>query len=332
MGRRALNLGITAGDPAGIGPEVALKAINALNDDSIIPVLIGRKSVLEKNHPDLFFDYAVAGRGALLIEGPLSPGNKYLYDIALDLPVPVPGSGSADTGREALACIDAAIGLWKTGAIDAVVTGPVSKALIGKSGVHFTGHTEYIAGKTGGKPLMMMFSEKYRVLLASTHVPVSDIMRYVNRDRLLNVIRSGYDAIRSIDGDPVKLAIAGLDPHCGDDGAIGGFDRDVTAGAVAEARAGGVPIEGPFAADTLFIPSRWERYNLVIVHYHDQGLIPFKMLAFDRGVNVTLGLPLVRTSVDHGTAFDIAGKNIAGWSSMTEAMLLAKRLSDSKKR
>lgn len=324
MRRRALNLGITMGDPAGIGPEVALKAINALNDESVIPILIGRRAVLEKNHPDIFSDYAGVRDGA-----PLCHGKKYFHDVPLDLPVPVPGAGSADTGREALACIDAAIALWTAGAIDAVVTGPVSKALIERSGVHFTGHTEYLAEKTGaGEPLMMMFSEKYRVLLASTHVPVSDIMRYVDRERLLAVMRAGHGAMRSIDGGTVKLAITGLDPHCGDDGAIGGFDRDVTAGAVAAARAEGIPIEGPFAADTLFIPSTWERYNLVIAHYHDQGLIPFKMLAFDKGVNVTLGLPLVRTSVDHGTAFDIAGKNIAGWSSMTEAIVLAKRLAE----
>jgi 4-hydroxythreonine-4-phosphate dehydrogenase len=324
--RRALNLGITAGDPAGIGPEVALRAINALRDETIIPILIGRKTVLEKNHPDIFTGYEMSLPDS---GSPNNAGRKYLHDVQLDLKVPLPGAGCADTGREALACVDAAIGLWKAGSIDAVVTGPVSKGFIEKSGVHFTGHTEYIAEKIGGgDPLMMMFSEKYRVLLASTHVPVSDIMRHVDRDRLLRVMRAGYESIRSIDGGSARLAITGLDPHCGDDGAIGTFDRDVTVPAVAAARAEGVPVEGPFAADTLFIPSAWERYNLVIAHYHDQGLIPFKMLAFDRGVNVTLGLPIVRTSVDHGTAFDIAGKNIAGWNSMLEAILLARKLAE----
>ena len=262
-----------------------------------------------------------------------SARKKYLYDVHLDLPEPVPGRGSPETGREALACIDAALGLWSSGAIDAVVTGPVSKSLIDKSGVPFSGHTEYIAAKIGGgDPFMMMFSEKYRVLLASTHVPVSDIMRHIDHERLVKVIREGYDSISMIDGGDVKLAIAGLDPHCGDDGAIGTFDRDVTSHAVMSARGQGIPIEGPFAADTLFVPGTWERYNLVIAHYHDQGLIPFKMLAFDNGVNVTLGLPIVRTSVDHGTAFDIAGKNTARWSSMTEAILLAKRLAEKRER
>lgn len=321
MGKRVLNVGITAGDPAGIGPEVALKAINALSNESIIPVLIGRKPVLEKNHPDLFAGYEIFDTRSRPVSG-----KKYLYDVPLDLPVPAPGAGSGDTGREALVCIDAAIDLWKSGVIGAIVTGPVSKGLIEKSGVPFTGHTEYIAARTGGSPLMMMFSEKYRVLLVTTHIPVSEIIRHVDCERILDVIRAGHEAMRKIDGGSVRLAITGLDPHCGDDGAIGGFDREVTARAVDDARAAGVPVEGPFAADTLFIPSNWQRYNLVIAHYHDQGLIPFKMLAFDRGVNVTLGLPLVRTSVDHGTAFDIAGKNRAGWNSMTEAILLAERL------
>jgi 4-phospho-D-threonate 3-dehydrogenase / 4-phospho-D-erythronate 3-dehydrogenase len=321
--RKALKLGITAGDPAGIGPEVALKAINALNDKSIIPILIGRATVFEKIYPDLFSGYDAVRTQ----RGISQPGKKYVYDIPLDLPVPGPGSGTIETGKEALASIDAAIGLWRAGAIDAVVTAPVSKSLIEKTGIHFTGHTEYIAEKIGEtNPLMMMFSEKYRVLLASTHVPVSGIMEGLGLERLLTVIRNGYDSIRSIDGGAVRLAIAGLDPHCGDDGAIGTFDRDVTGRAVSMAREEGIPIDGPFAADTLFIPAVWERYSLVIAQYHDQGLIPFKMLAFDEGVNVTLGLSMVRTSVDHGTAFDIAGKNRARWSSMMEAMRLAKRL------
>ena len=323
MQREVLKLGVTAGDPAGIGPEVALKAINALNDKSIIPIVIGRATVFEELYPDLFSGYEISSRS----HAAHAPGKKDLHDVPLGLPVPKPGAGTADTGKEALACIDAAIELWRTGMIDAVVTAPVSKSLIEKTGIHFTGHTEYMAEKIGETtPLMMMFSEKYRVLLASTHVPVSGIPAELGLERLLHVIRTGYDSIRSIDGGTVKLAIAGLDPHCGDDGAIGTFDRDITARAVSLAREKGIPIDGPFAADTLFIPAAWERYNLVIAHYHDQGLIPFKMLAFDEGVNVTLGLSMVRTSVDHGTAFDIAGKNIARWSSMTEAIMLAKRL------
>jgi 4-hydroxythreonine-4-phosphate dehydrogenase len=170
---------------------------------------------------------------------------------------------------------------------------------------------------------MMMFSPRYRVLLATTHVPLASVAGLVTKERLLDVIRVGYDSIRAIDGGDVSLAVTGFDPHCGDDGAIGDFDLRITAPAIAEARASGLPVEGPFSADTLFMAEKWSRYSLVISHYHDQGLIPFKVLAFDSGVNVTLGLSIVRTSVDHGTAYDIAGRGVASYSSMVEAINLA---------
>ncbi len=326
--RRVLKIGITAGDPAGIGPEVALKAINSIQDDEIIPVLFCRTHILKELYPHLFSDYITipsgpAGKAALFFEA----GKKYIFDVPMDLPVPFPGKGSPATGREARAYIDRAIDLWKAGEIDALVTGPVSKSLIEKSGVHFTGHTEYLAERIGERdPLMMMFSSRYRVLLVTTHVPLSRVTENVNEARLLDVIRAGYRSICSIDGDKVRIAITGLDPHCGDDGAVGTFDREVTLPALQRASEEGIPVFGPFAADTLFIPHTWEKYNLVIAQYHDQGLVPFKMLAFDKGVNVTIGLSLIRTSVDHGTAFDIAGKNESRFSSMVEAIKLAKLL------
>jgi len=327
--KKVLKIGITAGDPAGIGPEVSLKAINSIRDSAIIPVLFCRKSILENLYSDIFSAYEIIDSKSAGAEdlAHLQTGKKYVYDIPLDLPLPVPGSGSAATGSESRSYIDRALDLWRSGAIDAVVTAPVSKSYIEKSGIAFTGHTEYIAERIGERdPYMMMYSRKYRVLLATMHLPVSRIRESISEDRLLNVMRSGYGCIRSIDGEEVSLAIAGLDPHCGDDGAIGSFDREVTLRAVAAARREGIPISGPFSADTLFIPSTWKRYNLVIAQYHDQGLIPFKMLAFNDGVNVTLGLSLVRTSADHGTAYDIAGRNVSRFTSMAEAIKLAKRL------
>lgn len=327
--KKVLKIGITAGDPAGIGPEVSLKAINSLSDEAVIPVLYCRKRLLEELYPDIFSDYETieSNCAADIHAMTLKAGKKYVYDVSIDLPVPVPGRGSAATGSEARAYIDRAIDHWKAGVLDALVTGPVSKSCIEKSGVPFTGHTEYIADRLGERdPLMMMFSLKYRVLLATAHIPVMRVTESISLEGLLNVIRVGYRSIRSIDGGVAKIAVAGLDPHCGDDGAIGTFDREITHRAVQRAAGEGIPVFGPFAADTLFIPDTWERYNLVIAQYHDQGLIPFKMLAFDDGVNVTLGLSMVRTSVDHGTAFDIAGKNESRFTSMTAAIKLAKRL------
>jgi 4-phospho-D-threonate 3-dehydrogenase / 4-phospho-D-erythronate 3-dehydrogenase len=318
-----LTIGISAGDPAGIGPEIALKAMQHIPAEEVRTVLVCRRRIIAERYADLAGGVVVAGG-----EGDLrgSGGERILFDVPSDLPVPEPGRGSADTGGESIGYVDAALGLWSRGAIDALVTGPVSKALVQRHGVKFTGHTEYIAEYTGGSPYMMMFSDEYRVILASTHLPIAAVPGYLTWERLLEVIRAGYESIRAIDGDGVTMAVCGLDPHCGDDGAIGSFDREVTARAVKRAGEEGIPVEGPFAADTLFIPDRWRHYSLAVAQYHDQGLIPFKMLAFDRGVNVTLGLPLVRTSVDHGTAFDIAGRGIAGYGSMVEAIRVAASL------
>ncbi|MFC1670584.1 PdxA family protein, partial [Spirochaetota bacterium] len=241
--------------------------------------------------------------------------------------LPPPGKGNIQSAIESKKYIDTAVSLWKNKIIDAVVTGPVNKGFIEKSGTPFTGHTEYIADLVNSKkPYMMMFSKNYRVLLATTHIKLAQVIERIDKKRLLEVIKMGNDTIKSIDGGEVKLAITGIDPHCGDDGAIGDFDTSITGAAVNEAKKEGINIEGPFAADTLFIAHKWKKYNLVIAQYHDQGLIPFKLLAFDKGVNVTLGLPITRTSVDHGTAYDIAGKGIAGYESMLEAVKLAYQL------
>jgi len=317
--------GITIGDPAGIGPEVALKAVNAINDAEVTCLLVGRREVLDGPYCSLFTDYRILGSSTDLAE--IEPGGKYLYQVTSDSPVPEPGRGSAYTGLEAKNYIDAAVGLWRDGIIDYLVTGPVSKGCIEKAGYKFTGHTEYLAGAIGeSNPYMMMFSDEYRVLLATTHVPLAHVTGMLDEKSILDTIRAGHTAITAIDGGEVRIAVAGLDPHCGDEGAIGEFDEKVTGAAVRAARKEGIRVEGPVSADALFVLSRWKGYNLAIAHYHDQGLIPFKMVAFETGVNVTLGLSLTRTSVDHGTAFDIAGKNQAHHQSMISAIRLGYRL------
>lgn len=315
-----LKIGITIGDPAGIGPEITAKAVNSLEGSGIIPVVIGRKDIYYSGliHDRVQLTQCVYSDNLKSINYP-----SFVH-INTSYPLPVPGRGTVETGAESLKYIDAAIDLWKKGLIDAVVTGPVSKGLIESSGTPFSGHTEYIAAAIGeSDPLMMMYSPQYRVLLVTTHLPVSRISGSVTLEKILSTVRRGAEAMRSIDGMEPVIAISGIDPHCGDNGSIGNFDRDVTAKAVSLLRDEGINIEGPFSADTLFMPDKWKKYSFIVVHYHDQGLIPFKMLAFDNGVNVTLGLSIVRTSVDHGTAFDIAGKNIAGFSSLVEAVKLA---------
>jgi len=323
--RRALRIAVTSGDPAGIGPEVALNAFIYNPYPDIVPVLIGNRGYYHSHYKNFIAGMNIADFDP---EDDASvPGTILFHDVTSGNRLPPPGRGGPETGLESRLYIDTAVDLWKKKLVDAIVTGPVSKSLIEKSGTPFTGHTEYMAGLIGEKdPLMMMFSEKYRVLLVTTHIPVAAIAGNINLERLLYVIRTGRHSLRMIDGVEPALAITGLDPHCGDDGAIGSFDREVTSAAVKAARIDGITIEGPFAADTLFIPHNWRRYGLIVAHYHDQGLIPFKQLSFDTGVNVTLGLSLVRTSVDHGTAFDIAGKGRADSGSMVQAIALAGRL------
>ena len=324
-------LGITAGDPSGIGPEVALKALSVPSDRDVIPVFIARYSVLELHYPHLISGYQVVSEKDEFQQR-LIPGERYICDIDLNLPVPRPGHGNIDTGIESKAYIDAALRLWKRGVIHGMVTGPVNKGLIERSGCRFKGHTEYIAEQIHEpSPFMMMYSEEYRVILVTTHLPIGEIPGRIDSEMIYRTIKAGSEAISLIDGTPVRIAIAGIDPHCGDDGAIGDFDMKYTLTAVERARSDGIQIDGPFAADTLFLPERWRSYNLVIAHYHDQALIPFKILAFERGVNVTVGISLTRTSVDHGTAYDIAGKGIAQAGSMIEAIKLACILEERRK-
>ncbi len=323
MKRKQVKIGITIGDPAGIGPEVSLKAVNSLKDRSITPVLVGRSRVIEKHYPGLFKNYRIIHN----TDTELLPGKRYFYTTGPEMSVPEPGEGNPGTGSESLGYIDTALDLWKKGFIDALATAPVSKGYIQSSGVEFSGHTGYIAQKTGGSnPLMLMYSPRYRVIPVTTHIPVSDIVKNLSVEGITEAIVSGAGAIEEIDGRRARVAVAGLDPHCGDNGAIGTFDDDATKTAVEKAVSRGIDAEGPFSADTLFTKENWGRYSLVIAMYHDQGLIPFKVLAFDRGVNVTLGLDIVRTSADHGTAFSLAGKGKADPGSMGEAILLACRL------
>ena len=326
MSNPPIKIGITIGDPAGIGPEVTLKAINELYGPDIIPVVIARNEVLRQYYPEFLHDYIIIRNEKINTSDILSK-KKYLVDITSDSPVPSPGSGNVDTGLESRIYIDKAVDLWKQGIVNAIVTGPVSKAYIEKSGCRFTGHTEYIAKLINEEnPYMLMYSPDYRVLLVTTHIPVADIPGMITAEKIYNTIITGHKAIRILDAENARIAIAGLDPHCGDDGAIGNFDTEITAKVVQRALKDGINIEGPFSADTLFTPQKWKTYNLAIAHYHDQGLIPFKALAFDSGVNITLGLSIIRTSPDHGTAYDIAGQNKANHKSMLEAIKIAYRL------
>ncbi len=315
---------ITIGDPAGIGPEVTLKALQDFKALPCIPLVVCRVSILEKYYKHLMLSWDILDleqiRTSTIINKPS------FINIHSDTPVPQPSCGNELTGKESLTYIDAAITLWKLKLIDGMVTGPVNKSLVEKW-VPFIGHTEYIAEQVHEEnPRMLMYSGKYNVMLVTTHVPVFTLKDIVGYDVVLKTIHICQKSMSRIMKKKPRIAVCGLDPHCGDEGAIGNFDKEVTAKAVSYAQSQGIIIEGPYSADTIFIPDRWEKFDCVIAYYHDQGLIPFKMLAFDEGVNVTVGLSIIRTSVDHGTAFDIAGKDCAKFASMKKAIELASYL------
>jgi len=280
---------ITAGDPAGIGPEIARKA----SDDPRV------RAVCEP-----------------VIYGP--PDTSRFE----------PGILSAEAGRAAYDAICAAVRDALDGRVSAIATAPVNKLGFARAGLHWKGHTDLLADLTHAPRVAMMFwSEPLKVVLATVHVPLAEVPRLLTRALLGDIIDLTARELPRFGVVRPRLALAGLNPHAGEEGLLGSEETQILCPAVEDARGRGIAIDGPFPGDTIFGRATRGEFDAVIACYHDQGLIPVKLLAFGRAVNVTLGLPIVRTSVDHGTAFDIAGKGIADPSSMIEAVLLAARLS-----
>jgi 4-hydroxythreonine-4-phosphate dehydrogenase len=280
---------ITAGDPAGIGPEIARKAADDRRvRDVCEPVIYGAP---EAAHFE-------------------------------------PGVLSADAGRAAYDAICAAVRDAMDGRISAIATAPVNKLGFSRAGLPWKGHTDLLAHLTGSPRVAMMFwSEPLKVVLATVHVPLAEVPNLLTRSLLGEIIDLTAREMPRCGIARPRIALAGLNPHAGEDGLLGSEETEVLTPAVRDACARGITIDGPFPGDTIFGRATRGEFDVVIACYHDQGLIPVKLLAFGRAVNVTLGLPIVRTSVDHGTAFDIAGKGVADPSSMVEAVLLAARLS-----
>jgi len=288
-------IGVTVGDPAGIGPEIARKAAADAVSSTCDIVLYG---------PSEESAVAAFARGRV----------------------------SAEAGRAAYDAIVSATADAMAGQLDAIATAPVNKEAFAAAGLPWRGHTELLAHLTGSARVAMMFyAESLRVVLATVHIALAEVPRALTRDVVEGTIDLASRELPRFGIDAPRLALAGLNPHAGEHGVIGREDDEVLAPAVAALRARGVLVEGPFPADTVFVRAMRGEFDAVVACYHDQGLIPIKLVAFGRAVNVTLGLPIVRTSVDHGTAFDIAGKGIADPSSMIEAIKLAARLAMSPK-
>jgi 4-hydroxythreonine-4-phosphate dehydrogenase len=323
-------LAMTMGDPAGIGPEIVLAAWRARKaGDSAFFVLAS---------PQLLSTAAkLAGLEAPIIE---TDPARAAEVIAQGLPVvPLEHRVEAEPGRpdarNAAATIESiarAVEAVRSGAARAVVTNPIAKAVLYDAGFQFPGHTEYLGelAKARGEaafPVMMIWSETLAVVPVTIHVPLSEVPKALNADLIVRTARMVDRDLRARFGLPrPRLAVAGLNPHAGEGGAMGREESTIIAPALERLRREGIDVVGPLPADTMFHASARARYDVALTMYHDQGLVPVKTLAFDEGVNVTLGLPFVRTSPDHGTAFDIAGKGIANPSSLIAALKLADRL------
>ena len=281
---------ITVGDPAGIGPEIATKAAA---------------------------DSAVTSVCDPFLYGPWSDGDLAHFPRA---------RVTAEAGRAAYEAIVRAVEDARAGRVHAVATAPVNKEAFAAAGLPWKGHTDLLAHLTGARRAVMMFhSEPLRVILATVHIPLADVAQALTRQLVEDVIRLAAAELPRFGYPSPRIAVAGLNPHAGENGLLGSEDEAVIRPAV-EALRGTIDVSGPFPADTLFVRAVRGEFDVVVACYHDQGLIPVKMAAFGKAVNVTLGLPIVRTSVDHGTAFDIAGRGVADPGSMIEAVRLAARL------
>ena len=324
-------VGITIGDAAGIGPEISLKAAGDAEVAAICrPVLIGDLAFLNKAAADLDVRiHLVAFDGGT---DRLASGIEVI-DLQ-NLPATVTlGQDAATTGKASAKCIEAAVDLWKRDEIDAISTAPISKKAISLGGYDFPGHTEFLAELTGTQEFAMsFFAEKLRVVLLSTHTSLRNAIELVKTERLAKLIRFSNYQLSKLLGRKLKIAVAGLNPHASELGMFGSEEADEITPAIDQCRGEfGIDVTGPYSPDTIFLRGFSGDFDAVIACYHDQATIAVKSLSFGSSVNVTLGLPLIRTSVDHGTAFDIAGKGIADASSMKAAIRLAAELANLRK-
>jgi 4-hydroxythreonine-4-phosphate dehydrogenase len=332
-------LGITIGDPGGIGPEICAKALNDPDIYTICrPLLIGDAAIMTNAVSFCNLDLNIHSCQDVT-DSRFTPDTIDVLDLAnMPLVELRHKTVTAAQGKASFEYIDKAIKLALDKKIDGTVTGPINKAAINAGGFHYAGHTEIYGDKTGTTDFAMMLAdEDFRVTHVSTHVSLRQACDRVKTERVLKVIQLTDLTLKKLNIKTPRIAVAGLNPHCGEGGLFGDEDENEIAPAVAAAQASGMSVEGPMPADTVFSKMKGGMYDVVVVMYHDQGHIPTKLVGFQfdnetntwgqmAGVNVTIGLPIVRTSVDHGTAFGKAGEGRANPQSMIEAIKLGAQL------
>jgi 4-hydroxythreonine-4-phosphate dehydrogenase len=320
------------GDPAGIGPELCLRALHSPEIRRLCtPVLFGSIEVLQSVSRALPLEVP---RDIAVVDDPNLTRSEQpvVVNCRIELAEFQPGKVSAECGAAGFACIKTAIEQALGGSIDAVVTAPIHKESLRLAGVPFPGHTEIFTALTSSKrTCMMLRSDVITVSMVTTHVGYADVPEGLSTHRVLDVIELTADALHRMIGRTPRLAVCGLNPHAGENGLFGQREEQrLIEPAIKHAQDRGISVAGPLPPDTAFTTQARERFDGIVCMYHDQGHIPFKMLAFDQGVNITLGLPIVRTSVDHGTAFDIAWKGVAKATSLLSAIKCAVQLHSQK--
>ncbi len=316
-------IAITMGDPGGIGPEVVVKA---LQDErvrsSVTPVIVGDGGVI-RDAADL------TGTGIGLEEDlsrPVSGNSAYFIDINERSGFPR-SAPSAEGGNASVSCIRTAVELCLEGKAHAMVTAPISKQALRLAGHYWPGHTEMISELTGARKTAMMFSGPVlKVILVTIHVPLRSVPALITEEKVYNTLCLAEKACDMLSIDTPRIGVAGLNPHSGEGGLFGSSESKNIEPAIRRAAKEGFNVSGPYPPDIIFKKASDGDLDIVVAMYHDQGLIPFKLIHFDTGVNCTIGLPIIRTSPDHGTAYDIAWKGTANPASMIEAILLAERM------
>ncbi len=319
-----LPLVISMGDPSGIGPEIIVKAF--ANGKAGHCVVTGCPSVLQGTAKALGFDVRVREIAAIEEAAP-TVGIIDVLRTSHEQAFPT-GTVSSASGRAAFEAIAEGIRLSKSGRASGLVTAPVHKEALARAGIDYPGHTEILADLGGaGHVAMMLANDDIRTVLVTIHLSLRDAIERADFEAQMAAIRLANQACLDLGISRPRVAVAGLNPHAGEGGLFGREEIDVILPAIRAARKEGIDVSGPWPGDTVFMAARKGEYDVVVAQYHDQGLIPVKYLGVEKGVNVTLGLPFVRTSPDHGTAFDIAGKGIADAGSLVTAIEYARRLS-----
>jgi 4-hydroxythreonine-4-phosphate dehydrogenase len=324
------------GDPGGIGPEIILKALaRAELFARCRPLVIGDRRIFERAASFLHWppqEFLAVTPAELAAPGGLNlpAGRAALLDLENAAPGDCPaGALSPASGRAAVEAVFAACDLALAGAVAGIVTAPLNKAAMNLAGFHYAGHTELLAERCGAKGVsMLLASRDLRVVHVSTHVSLEEAIRRVKRERVEQVIDLAERSARALGIARPRIAVAGLNPHAGEGGLFGDQEAREIVPAIQAARARGLDVSDPQPPDTVFLRAVRGAYDIVVAMYHDQGHIPMKLLAFDEGVNVSIGLPVIRTSVDHGTAFDIAGQGVARESSLLAAVEIAAKMAE----